>query len=80
MRTFQQIPSWARRGVPHEWECVRNPAGCAAPPGVYPSARGSLGEIQLEGLLQGWLTSHVWGCPTGEDACHAQEVPTGVQG
>ncbi len=32
------------------------------------------------GLLKVRLTSHVWACPTGEDGCHAEEVPTGVQG
>jgi hypothetical protein len=31
-------------------------------------------------LLQIWLTSHVWASLTGEGGCHAQEVPTGVQG
>jgi putative transposase len=48
--------------------------------GVYGAPRVFLDLREAgEGLLQGWLTSHVWGNPTGKDGCHAQEVPTGVQ-
>ena len=33
----------------------------------------------LRGLLQVWLTSHVWGSPRSKDGSHAQEVPARVQ-
>lgn len=32
-----------------------------------------------QGLLSVWLTFYVWGCPTGKDGCHAQEVSGGIQ-
>lgn len=31
------------------------------------------------GLLQVWLTSHLWGVALRKDGCHAEEVPAGVQ-
>ncbi len=53
-------------------------AVCQIAPQIYYAAKNREPSAR-RGLLQVWLTFYVWGCPTREDGCHAQEVSAGVQ-
>lgn len=64
------VPTWAATaaGASHD----HAPSAPSTPP-------PATADDTKKGLLQVWLTSHLWGVALRKDGCHAEEVPAGVQ-